>query len=406
MKFKDFWLRIYHGIMKFAAYFLGIKEPNVITGEKSILKAYDIVKSKNKVHPLIVTDKSIFELGLITPLTDYLNKEKLHFTVFSNVVANPTIDNVEEGLSIYLKNNCDCIIAIGGGSAMDCAKTIGARSANPKKTVSKMKGLLKVGKRIPLFIAVPTTAGTGSETTVAAVIVDKANNDKYAINDPKLIPHYAILDPTLLVGLPKNISATTGMDALTHAVEAYIGHENTKKTKNYALSAIKLIYENLVDSVNDPKNLKKREYMQIAAYKAGVAFTRGYVGSVHALAHSLGGLYNIPHGLANAIILPYMLRQFGQLAYRKLARIADSLNICKEGSIKEKAQAFINSIDELNNKLEVKNTFGHLIKDQDILFLANHSYKEAVPLYPTPRTIEKLEYIDILFKLRENSING
>lgn len=393
--FKNIYARSFQGIMWIACHFLNFKEPKVISGENKLGAIPGLLKENNKTSVLVVTDEGIWKIGLAKPLIDALEKEGFKYSVYHGVVANPTVDNVEEGLKIYKENNCDCLVAVGGGSAMDCCKTIAARAVKNKQPVNKMKGLLKVGKKPAFMVAVPTTAGTGSETTVAAVIVDKANNDKYAINDPHLIPPYAVLDPTLLVGLPKHITSTTGMDALTHAVEAFIGHSNTKKTYKYGIEATQLIFKYLEKSVNEPTNLEYREQMQIASYKAGVAFTRAYVGSVHALAHALGGKYNVPHGLANSIILPIVLKAYGKSAYKKLAILADAVAIGGGKTREEKAKLFIEEIEKMNERMGITNSFGNLIKDEDIEFLVNHAYKEAVPLYPTPRILSKKELTEI-----------
>lgn len=396
--FVNAFARMYQGVFYIAALFIKFPQPIVISGANKLCEIPDLLIEKGKKHPLIVTDEGIFSLGLVDPLLFALKEKKMPYSIYHSVVANPTIDNINDGLKIYNSEECDCLVAVGGGSAMDACKGIGARVANPNKTVSQLRGVYKVKKKIPFMIAVPTTAGTGSETTVAAVIVDKSTGEKYAINDPKLIPDYAVLDPTLLIGLPKGVTSTTGMDALTHAVEAYIGRSNTKETKKYAIEAVKLIFEYLEKSVNEPKNLEYREQMQIAAYKAGVAFTNAYVGQVHSIAHALGGKYNVPHGLANAFILPIVLRRYGKKSEKKLAELADAVGIAKEETRKEKAEAFIKAIENMNEGMGVTNSFGILIKDEDIPFLSKHAYKETVPLYPVPRIFDK-EEIGEIYKL-------
>ena len=385
--------RCYQFTMRVASYLLGIKEPKTLIGEGSLKKAPEVLKEKGLSRPLVVTDNVIHSLGLLNPLFEVLKAEKVEYAYFHDVVANPTIKNVEDGLKIYLENKCDSIIAVGGGSAMDAAKMIGARAVRPKKTVEKMKGLLKVGKALPFLIAVPTTAGTGSETTLAAVIVNQDTHHKYACNDPHLIPKLAILDPTLLVGLPPKITSTTGMDALTHAVEAYIGHANTRKTKISALLAVKLINDNLYDSYKDGQNLELRANMQKAAFLAGVAFTRAYVGYVHAIAHSLGGKYNVPHGLANAIILPYVLEAFGKKAHKKLADLADMLSLCeKEDSDTERATKFIGWIRQMNKSMDIPEKFDIEFKDEDVQEMIEHAFKEGNPLYPVPKEFNKKDF--------------
>ena len=393
--------RVFQAGMYIACNFLDFSEPEVISGENKLSIIPNLLKTKKKANVLIVTDEGIWKIGLIKPLIDALENDHFSYSVYHGVNANPTVDNVEEGLKLYLDNKCDCLVAVGGGSAMDCCKTIAARAVKPKQPVNKMKGLLKIGKKPAFMVAVPTTAVTGSETTVAAVIVDKTKGDKYAINDPKLIPPDAILDPTLLVGLPKHITTTTGMDALTHAIEAFIGHANTKKTYKYGIEATQLIFKYLEKSAEEPTNLEYREKMQIASYKAGVAFTRAYVGTVHALAHSLGGKYNVPHGLANAVILPKVLKAFGKKAVKKLAILADSVGIGENNSPSIKAKLFIEEIENMNKRMGITNTFGNLIKDEDLDFLVNHAYKEGVPLYPTPRILSKSELRDIYIELQQ-----
>lgn len=397
---KTLFYRIYQQSFRIAAYFLGIKSPKLYEGAGSLLRTPNLLKEKGFSKPLIVTDKGINSLGLLNPLFSALNEENVEYAYFYDVVANPTIQNVNDGLKIFKDNKCDSIVAVGGGSAMDCAKMIGALSVRKNKTVEQMKGLLKVRKALPFFIAIPTTAGTGSETTLAAVIVNEKTHHKYAINDPHLIPKYAILDPTLLAGLPQGITSTTGMDALTHAVEAFIGHANTRKTKLAAIEAIKLIDKNLYLSYKDGKNLLYRENMQKASYLAGVAFTRAYVGYVHAIAHSLGGKYNVPHGLANAIILPYVLESFGKKAHKRLAILSDELSLCeKTKSNKEKSEAFISWIRALNKSMNIPEKFDISYNENDVLEMAHHAIKEGNPLYPVPREFTLEDFMKIYRKI-------
>lgn len=397
---RTLFYRTYQLVMRGASYFLKIKEPEVISDIGAIKQIPSLLKSKGFNCPLIVTDKGIYELGLTNTLLKELKDEGLNLGYYHDVVANPTISNVNDGLKIYQENNCDSIIAFGGGSAMDTAKMIGALVSNPNKTVEQMKGILHVKKALPFLVAVPTTAGTGSETTLAAVIVNEETHHKYAINDPNLIPKYAVLDPTLLAGLPSHITSTTGMDALTHAVEAYIGRANTKKTKEAAIEAVKLINDNLYLSYQDGTNLEYRKNMQKAAYLAGVAFTRAYVGYVHATAHALGGKYNIPHGLANAVILPYVLEAFGKKAYKPLAELADAISLCEKTlENKEKAEAFIAWIRNLNKLMNIPEKFGIRYSELDVGEMINHAFKEGNPLYPVPKEFEKEDFRKIYHKI-------
>lgn len=392
--------RIYQKVLKFAAYFLGIKEPKTISGIDSIKKIPELLKKYNLKQPLVVTDNGLHSLGLVNPLLDEISKSGLNYGYFYDVNANPTILNVENGLSIYKMVGCDSIIAVGGGSALDCAKMIGARASNPNKSVEKMKGLLHVRKALPFLVAVPTTAGTGSETTLAAVIVNEKTHHKYAINDPHLIPKFAVFDPKLLMNLPGKITSTTGMDALTHSVEAFIGHSNTRKTKKAAVESIKLIQQYLVKSYADGHNLEFREKMQHASFLAGVAFTRAYVGYVHALAHALGGKYNVPHGLANAIILPYVLESFGKKAHKKLAILCDELSLCEKTENNEtKAAYFIKWIRSLNKSMLIPEKFDIEYNETDVNEMVEHAFKEGNPLYPVPREFSRIDFKNIYKKV-------
>ncbi len=390
--FKKMYCRIYQGAFKIALPILPYREPVTLN---SVLDIKDVLKSNNISRALLVTDKGLRERGLTTSLEEDLNANEIALSVYDGTVPNPTIDCIEEGLEVYLKNNCECIIAFGGGSVMDCAKIIGARVVKPNKPVEKMKGLLKIRKTLPLLIAIPTTAGTGSETTLAAVITDSKTHFKYPINDFCLIPKYAVLDPSLTYALPKSLTATTGMDALTHAIEAYIGRSTTKKTREASLTACKLIFENILTAYTNGKNKQARENMLKASYLAGVAFTRSYVGYVHAVAHSLGGKYGTPHGLANAVILPYFLNHYGKSAHKKLKQIAVYCGLANESdSPKVASSKIINKITELNANMGIPNKIEG-IKDKDIPALAVLAEKEGNPLYPVPKlmTAKELEEI-------------
>lgn len=367
----------------------------------SVLDIKSVLKSNNINRVLIVTDKGIRGLGLTEKLEADLKNEEIFFSVYDNTVPNPTIDCIEEAVQQYIAEECEGIIAFGGGSVMDCAKVVGARIVKPNQPVEKMKGLLKVNKKLPLLIAIPTTAGTGSETTIAAVITDSKTHHKYPINDFNLIPHYAVLDASLTIGLPKGLTATTGMDALTHAIEAYIGGSTTKKTRAAALEACKLIFENLPKAYANGKDKVARQNMLRASYLAGVAFTRSYVGYVHAVAHSLGGKYGIAHGLANAVILPYVLNEFGSSAARKLKEIAVHIGITDENtSDKVAANKLINKITELNNSMQIPNKLEG-IKDKDIKELAVLADKEANPLYPVPKLMSAKELEEIYYLVKK-----
>ena len=393
---KKAYCRIYQGVFRLAIPLLPWRKPELISG--GLEKLPEFIKSKKLTNVLLVTDKGIRGLGLTTSLENGLKEAGVNCVVYDDTVPNPTIGNIEDALKLYIDNKCEAIIAFGGGSSMDCAKGVGARVARPKMPVRKMKGLLKVHKATPPIFAVPTTAGTGSETTLAAVISDPEKAEKYPINDPVLIPKYAVLDPQITVKLPLHITSTTGMDALTHAVEAYIGHSNTKETKEMAIKATKLIFENLETAYKDGSNLEARNNMQHAAYYAGIAFTRAYVGYVHAVAHSLGAQYHIAHGLANAVILPYFLEAYGKTAYKPLAELADVVGITGS-SREEKAKKFIEAVKQMNKDMNIPEHFPE-IKEEDIAIMSKHANAEGNPLYPVPKLMDRKELAEMYRKIR------
>ncbi len=398
--FKKIYCRIYQAVFRILLPILPYREPKLLNSNDEVAK---LLIQKNIKKVIIVTDKNLFNLGLSQELQGCLNKYDIQFVVFSDVVANPTTDNVEEALKVYLQQNCNAIIAFGGGSSLDTAKALGARVVRPKKSLTQMKGLLKVRKKLPLLIAIPTTAGTGSETTLASVIVDSKTRHKYAINDFSLIPHFALLDESLTFNLPPFVTATTGLDALTHAVEAYIGRSTTKNTRRNALDAVKLIFENLNKCYIDPKNAIARKNMLLASYKAGLAFTKSYVGYVHAIAHSLGGKYNVAHGFANAVILPVMLKKYGKKIYKKLYKMAVYSGIVgNDVTFRTGAEQFIAKIEELNKSMNIANSISD-IKREDILQLSKIADKEANPLYPVPVLYSYKELQEVYYKIMQNN---
>lgn len=384
---KKCWYRLYQKVFKVAMVFMDWSSPELLEGAGSILKLPALIKSKGLKKVLVVTDKGLMSLNLLDPLFKKLEEEGIDYVVYDGVQPNPTIPNIEDCKKVYEDNACQGIIAFGGGSPMDCAKAAGARIVRPNKTVRSMRGQLKVRKQLPPFFAVPTTAGTGSETTVAAVVSDPETHEKNAINDTCLRPKYAVLDPELTVGLPPHITSTTGMDALTHAVEAYIGKSNTKDTIREAEEATKLIFDNIETAYNDGKNIEARGNMLKGSFLAGRAFTHAYVGYVHAIAHNLGGLYGTPHGLANAVILPYVLDYYGDAAYPQLAKLADIVGIGKGLSTADKGKAFIEAIRTLNRNMNIPEKFD-FIKEEDLPLLVKRALKEGNPLYPVPKIMD------------------
>ena len=394
--FRKLYCRTFQTAFKIALPFLPYREPKILKTNDDVVS---VLLGKNIKSVLLVTDNGIRGIGLTKPLEDKISSSEIKLSVYDAVVPNPTSANVEEALQMYKQNACTAIIAFGGGSVMDCAKATGARVVYPKKSLAQMKGVMKVIKKLPTLIAVPTTAGTGSETTLAAVITDSETRHKYAINSFPLIPEYALLDASLTAGLPKHITSTTGMDALTHAVEAYIGRSTTPSTRKAAKKAVKLIFENIEEAYNNGKNLEARENMLIASYNAGLAFTKSYVGYVHAVAHSLGGKYNIAHGLANAIILPVVLKKFGKSVHKKLWQLGVSAGLFdKSVSKADGAKLFIEKIESLNKNMGIGTSIDAINK-ADIPELAKTAEHEANPLYPVPKLFTAKELEEIYLEL-------
>lgn len=376
--------RAYQGVFKVGMYAIPWGMPQTLEGPGAVKTLPALIKERGNKKALIVTDKMLMSLGLLNNMLSAMDECGIEYVIYDGVQPNPTNINVGEGLALFKENNCDCMIAFGGGSPMDCCKGIGALAVKKNKEMGQLKGLFRVLRRIPTIYAVPTTAGTGSETTVAAVITDAETHHKYTVMDTCLMPKYAVLDPELTVGLPPKVTSTTGMDALCHAVESYTNKTyNSSLEKKLSEDAVRLIYNNLYKAYCDGSDLEARHNMQKAAFYAGRAFTRGCVGYVHAVGHTLGGLYGTPHGLAMSVILPHVLRQYGAAAHERLARLAEVCGMTGQNDA-EKAEKFISWIEELKEKMEIPVGLD-VIKDEDIPQIIRWASKEANPLYPTPQ---------------------
>lgn len=400
MTIKNIMYRAVQMGSKYGSYLLDWREPTLIEGPGSVKKLPAEIKKHHISSVLVVTGKVIESLHLADPMLEELTKQGIKYAVFSGVQANPSVENIEDARKAYLENSCEGIIAFGGGSPMDCAKVAGARIANPKTPIRRMQGLLKLLHKLPPLYAVPTTAGTGSECTIVAVVKDMATHEKYVVTDPKVRPRYAVLDAELTVGLPPTMTSTTGLDALTHAVEAYISRSHIKYTDECARKAIKMIFDNLETAYNNGSDITAREQMLVASYYAGLAFTRAYVGNVHAIAHTIGGLYNTPHGLANAVILPHVLEYYGETIHKRLAELADIAGLTKPNqSDSQKALAFIAAIKQLNLKLDIPESFEE-IQETDIPLIVKRVLREANPQYPVPRIMNKAECEAVIRGLR------
>ena len=391
--------RANQAVMRQLSRTLSFREPELLSGPGSLKKLPEVMKGRGMDKVLIVTGKVLTKLGMPAILLEAMKANGIEAVIYNEVQPNPTIANIEAACSLYLENDCKGIVAFGGGSPIDCAKAAAARVTNRGTTIRQMRGVLKVRKPLPPLYAVPTTAGTGSETTLAAVVTDPETHEKFAIMDPKLVPLLAVLDPELTTGLPPHITAATGLDALTHAVEAYIGRNGTEYTDKNAEEAVKIIFECLEAVYRDGSDLEARGQMLLASYKAGNAFTRAYVGYVHAVAHTLGGLYGIPHGLGNAVTLPYLLEFYGDSIHSKLSRLAVIAGIGNEQEAEgQLAGKFIGKIRDMNSKMDIPTGFKE-IKEEDLPLIVRRVLKEGNPGYPVPKIMNEKECMSIIRSL-------
>lgn len=391
--------RIYHGGFALVKALVHWRHPALVAGPGSVGRIPFLLQSAGRKHPMIVTDPYLRQ-ALAPRLTALLEQAGIEYTIFSDVQPNPTSANCEACRDAYRAAGCDCFIGLGGGAPMDTAKAAACLLVRPGKTVAQLNGILRVWKKLPVLIAVPTTAGTGSETTIAAVIVDEKTRHKAAIMDPVLMPRYAVLDPELTVGLPPAVTASTGMDALVHALEAYFSRSNnTKETKKLAEDAVCIIFRYLERAWQDGSDIEAREQMQLAAYKAGFAFSRVGVGNVHAIAHTLGGLYNTPHGLANAVILPYVLRDYGSVIHKRLGRLAELTGVLSGGTDEDRANAMIRQIELMNERMGIPKGFD-FIRDEDVEQMITWAMHEANPVYPVPQVFTREHFRQVIEQLR------
>ena len=373
-------------------------QPKMIKGEHALLDLIDVLKKQHLTRYMIVTTPGFIKRGTLQSFFDALNQNDIQYSIFHDVKPDPDISDVEMLKEMYIKDGCQALIAIGGGSVIDCSKAALACVQMKKLDVTTVLHTGRVSKQLPLLIAVPTTAGTGSEVTAGAVITDPIQKRKYALSNLFLIPKYAVLDSSLLVSLPSKMTAYTGMDALTHAIEAYINCFNNRKTNEYALRAIKTIFQYLVPSFEDGLNKHYRLELLEASYNAGVAISNNYVGYVHAIAHGIGGMYHLQHGMINATILPIVLEEYGSAVVSKLAKIADVVGITG-ATDQDKSTQFIQKLKDLNQIFSIPTSIPE-IQEEDIHYLAIGAEKEGNPSYPTPITWNVEQFEKVIRKIK------
>lgn len=381
--------------LKAVTYLLNIPKPTVFMSRGASVKLCESVAQFGLNKILIVTDKALFELGLLDPIIKQFNDSGMAFSLFTDVLPDPTFDVVEEGLKFYRSENCDSVLAVGGGSSIDAAKVIALAASNnvePKQLV----GILKGKKPSAPFFAIPTTAGTGSEATIGAVISDSISHKKELVIDTKLVPIVAALDPDLMKGLPAAITAATGMDALTHLIESYLSGMANEESDYYARSGIQMIFENLPLVFKRGSLLKAREKMALASYYGGLTINIAGLGYVHAFAHQLGAKYGIPHGLANAKVLPHVLEFNKEASASRLAEMAKCLKLGGLGeSDKHLAEKFIHKVKELITQVEISATIPQINKE-DYHEIIQQAFKEANSTYAVAKYMSYDEAIQLL----------
>ncbi|WP_029457364.1 iron-containing alcohol dehydrogenase [Solidesulfovibrio alcoholivorans] len=351
----------------------------------------DKIKALGGSKPLLVTDKGVVAVGICKQVTDLLDAANMPYVVYDETVPNPTDKNVEDGVAIFKKNGCDSLITLGGGSSHDCGKGIGLLVSNGGK-IHDYEGIDKATKPLMPYLAVNTTAGTGSEMTRFAVITDTSRHVKMAIADWRITPGIAIDDPVLMVGMPPALTAATGMDALTHAVEAFVSTIANPMTDACAIESIKLVFKYLRKAVANGQDLEAREGMCFAQYLGGMAFNNASLGYVHAMAHQLGGFYNLPHGECNALLLPHV-EQFNLIAnVEKFVEMAKIMGENTEGlAPRDAAELALKAIRQLSTDVGIPATlvelgkrYGKEVKAGDIPTMTANAQKDICK-YTNPR---------------------
>ena len=397
-----FQVRMYQSWMKLTKLFSFIKEPEKYVGSGTLKQInHVLLDKKHQIHNVfIVTGPQIYGANLLAPVFDNLKRNGINYTIYSGVKTNPTEEQIETGVVQYKEKRCEAIVAIGGGSVIDAAKCIAARIGNPKEPLKDMIGVMKVKNTLPLLVAVPTTAGSGSESSCFAVISDKETNSKQIIMDPKLMPKFIILDPELTINLSKEQIAISGMNALSRAVEAYVSKGHTFKSDKYAIEATKLICDNLElaysNTEKDKNALKIHENLLLGAHYAGLASSRANVGFCDVISNSIREKYDIPQGTLNALLLPYVLKAYGEFAIDRLANLADQIAYRISVDSNKKAEWMINRIESLNSYIGIKNNLDKKIHPKDIRRIATNAFEEATPTYPAPKMLTVVEIENLL----------
>lgn len=389
-------LRLYAEILKQATSIIPLRDPTVFVGEDALQQLFAHIAERGIERLLLATDADILSLGLVDPSITALQEQGISVSVFDGISPDPNFDQVEQGAAALRAEDCEAVLAIGGGSVLDAGKLIAAR-ANSRKPVKAMTGMLRVdSKPLPIF-AVPTTAGTGAEVTVAAVVTDPQTHQKFPVVDGKLLPHAVALDGQLTLGLPPALTAATGMDVLTHAIEAYVSRAAKHQTRQYALSAARRCIKYLPRAfAQGHRDLEAREQMMLASHEAGRAINQASAGYVHAIAHQIGAMYQVPHGVANAIVLPHVLAFSRPRIDERLAELAFFCDLGDVGeSNAELADKLIDVITALNERFDIPDRIKAL-RSEDIPSIAKGAISEARLIYAVPRPMRHRDCEQVL----------
>lgn len=361
-------------------------------GSGAIKEIVNEVKGRNLKKAFVCSDPDLIKFNVTTKVTNILEESNLEYEIYSNIKPNPTIENVQNGVNAYKKSNADYIIAIGGGSSIDTAKAIGIIINNPEfEDVRSLEGVAPTKNKCVPIIAVPTTAGTAAEVTINYVITDAEKNRKFVCVDTNDIPVVAIVDPDMMESMPKGLTASTGMDALTHEIEGFITGGAWEMSDMFHIKAIELISKHLRGAVENTK--EGREGMALGQYIAGMGFSNVGLGTVHSMAHSLGALYDTPHGIANAIILPTVMKYNAEVTGDKYKYIAKAMGVenVENMSVEEYRKAAIDAVKKLSSDIGIPSNLKDIVKVEDIDFLAQSAYDDACrPGNPKETSVEDI----------------
>jgi len=373
--------------------FLFTLPTRIVFGPGCLKTLPEALKALKAAHPLIVTDKGVAAAGILDKALAHL-EGKVKYAVFDGVEANPKDVNVAEGVKAYSSSGADSIVAIGGGSPIDCAKAIGVLAANGTSDIKAYEGKNAPSKPLPPLVVVPTTAGTGSELTFSSVITDTKNKYKMTIKNAHTAPKTAVCDPELTLSVPADITAATGMDALTHAIEAFTATCAEPISDALALYAVELIYGNIVKAFKDGGNLEARSNMLMGSMLAGIAFSHSDVASVHCIAEALGGMYDLPHGVCNAIFLPHVMEYNMGDCLEGYARIAKAMGLSFP-SERAGAVAAVMAVQELAKNVKLPSFASLNVKEEDYPAIAGAAAKN-ISSASNPRKMGEGDYMEVL----------